>query len=287
MRFLTFAKNGVIGLAAHSADGWHGLLESEAGYPGPLESLLARSAAELSGVVRRLRAGAAVDPDAVETLIPFVPRKIICVGLNYMDHASESSMKAPDYPTFFARFRSSLVAHSAPILRPHESDRLDYEGELVAVISKAGRRIERALALDHVGGYSVFNDGSIRDFQLRTPQWTFGKNFDGTGAFGPTYVTADELPPGAAGLQLQTRLNGQVVQTASTSELIFDVAALVSMISVGITLEPGDIIVTGTPSGVGAARKPPLFMKAGDECEVEIERIGVLRNEIIDDVAVS
>jgi 2-keto-4-pentenoate hydratase/2-oxohepta-3-ene-1,7-dioic acid hydratase in catechol pathway len=204
--------------------------------------------------------------------------------LNYLDHAAESEMKVPDFPTLFARFNTGLVGHGAALVRPHESDKFDYEGELVAVIGTGGRRIDKAKALDHVAGYSIFNDGSIRDFQLRTTQWTMGKNFDGTGPFGPVFVTADELPPGAKGLHLETRLNGETVQSASTDDLIFDVASLVSLISIGITLEPGDIIVTGTPSGVGAARKPPLFMKAGDVCEVEIEKIGALRNPVEDDV---
>jgi acylpyruvate hydrolase len=246
--------------------------------------LLRQNPAEREGAIAALLAGEAVDAAAVETLQPLRQLgKIICVGLNYRDHAGESGMRVPDYPTLFARFASSLIAHDAPIIRPKESDRLDYEGELVAVIGKNGRRIGKADALDHVAGYSIFNDGSIRDFQLRTPQWTMGKNFDGTGAFGPVFVTADELPPGARGLKIETRLNGQVMQSASTDDLIFDVATLVSLISTGITLETGDIIVTGTPSGVGAARKPPLFMKAGDVCEVAIEKIGTLRNTIVDE----
>ena len=160
------------------------------------------------------------------------------------------------------------------------SDKLDYEGELVAVIGRGGRDIAKERALDHVAGYSIFNDGSVRDYQLRTPQWTVGKNFDGTGAFGPYFVTADQLPKGAAGLSLQTRLNGTVMQSTSTSDMVFDVATLVSLLSVAMTLEPGDVIVTGTPAGVGGARKPPVFMKPGDICEVEIEGIGVLRNAI-------
>ena len=227
-----------------------------------------------------------VDLAGVAVLPPLEsPGKIICVGLNYVDHATESGMKVPEFPALFARFPSSLIGHGEPLLRPAESVKLDYEGELVAVIGKAGRRIAKADALDHVAGYSIFNDGSVRDFQLQTSQWTMGKNFDGTGAFGPVYVTADELPPGARGLRLQTRLNGEVMQSASTDDLMFDVASLVSLISIGITLLPGDIIVTGTPSGVGAARKPPVFMKAGDICEIEIDRIGVLRNRIVDDTA--
>jgi 2-keto-4-pentenoate hydratase/2-oxohepta-3-ene-1,7-dioic acid hydratase in catechol pathway len=173
------------------------------------------------------------------------------------------------------------VAHGASLIKPDASDRFDFEGEMVAVIGKPGRAISEADALDHVAGYSIFNDGSIRDFQLRTPQWTIGKNFDGTGGFGPYFVTADELPAGGGGLHIETRLNGQVMQSASTGDLIFDVRRLVSLISIGMTLEAGDIIVTSTPSGVGAARKPPVFMKPGDVCEVEIERIGTLRNPVV------
>ena len=151
------------------------------------------------------------------------------------------------------------------------------------MIGKRARRVPRSSALDYVAGYSVFNDGSIRDYQFRTPQWTLGKNFDGTGAFGPAFVTADELPPGARGLRLTTRLNGSVVQSASLDDMIFDVAALVAILSEAMTLEPGDVLVCGTPSGVGFARKPPLYMIPGDVCEVEIERIGLLQNTIAQD----
>ncbi len=160
---------------------------------------------------------------------------------------------------------------------------LDYEGEIAVVIGKAGRNIARAAALDHVFGYSLFNDASLRDYQTRTPQWTIGKNFDGTGAFGPYIVTSDELPAGAKGLQLQTLLNGEVVQNGNTDDLIFDVATLVSLLSEVMTLSPGDMIVTGTPAGVGVARKPPLWMKPGDVCEVRADGLGVLRNPISDE----
>ena len=274
-----------MGLAA-SRDGqvWRGLSEGDARYPGSVDALVRMTPAERDAATSALLSGEPVDASSVEVLQPLsVPGKIICVGLNYRDHAGESGMQVPDYPTLFARFASSLIPHDAPIIRPPESDRLDYEGELVAVIGKGGRRIEKAAALDHVAGYSIFNDGSIRDYQLRTPQWTMGKNFDGTGAFGPVFVTADELPPGARGLKIETRLNGQTMQSASTDDLLFVVATLVALISAGITLETGDIIVTGTPSGVGAARKPPVFMKDGDVCEIEIEKIGVLRNRIVDE----
>lgn len=182
----------------------------------------------------------------------------------------------------FGRYNSSLVGHGAAIVRPRVSEKLDYEGEFVAVIGKGGRDIPRASALDHVIAYSVFNDASVRDYQVKTPQWTIGKNFDGTGAFGPWLVTADEVPAGASGLKIETRLNGEVVQSASTSDMLFDVAQLIAILSEALTLTPGDIIVTGTPAGVGVARKPPLFMKAGDVCEVEVEGLGILRNEIVD-----
>jgi acylpyruvate hydrolase len=173
--------------------------------------------------------------------------------------------------------------NGAPIVRPRASSQLDFEGELVAIIGKPGRNIAAADALDHVIGYSIFNDASIRDYQFKSPQWTVGKNFDDTGAFGPCLVTADELPPGGRGLRLQTRLNGKVVQDASTEDMVFDVASLIAIISEAMTLQSGDIIVTGTPSGVGLSRKPPLFMRAGDLIEVEIEKIGILSNPIVEE----
>jgi 2-keto-4-pentenoate hydratase/2-oxohepta-3-ene-1,7-dioic acid hydratase in catechol pathway len=285
VKFLTFRRDGRQGLAvSKDGRGFLGCLEGDPDYPGSLDQLIRQGKAALTKAAAALLSGDPVDAGAVDVLQPLsLPGKIICVGLNYRDHAGESGMTVPEYPVLFARFASSLIAHGAPIMRPAESQSLDYEGELVAVIGKGGRRISIANALDHVAGYSIFNDASIRDFQLRTPQWTMGKNFDATGAFGPVFVTADALPAGAQGLKIETRLNGRVMQSASTSDLIFDVATLVSLISVGISLEPGDLIVTGTPSGVGAARKPPVFMKAGDVCEVEIEGIGILRNAIADD----
>ena len=208
------------------------------------------------------------------------PPKIICVGLNYRDHAAEASMQVPDHPILFNRFATTLVGHGQPLIRPQASGEFDYEGELVVVIGRKGRHIPKDRALGYVAGYSIFNEGSIRDYQMRGSQWTMGKNFDGTGGFGPEFVTADEVPRGAVGLNLQTRLNGRVLQEASTSDMIFDVPTLINDISIAITLLPGDIIVSGTPSGVGFARKPPIFMKEGDVCEVEIEGIGVLSNPI-------
>lgn len=285
MRFAAFRKAGRLGLAAAARGGaFHGFLAGEAGHPGALDALVAQGPDALAAAGHALLAGPEIALDAVELLPPLPnPPKIVCVGLNYADHSAESGFQVPSYPTIFARFASSLVGHGAPIIRPRVSEQLDYEGEVVAVIGRGGRHIPKADALDHVLGYSVFNDASVRDYQTRAPQWTIGKNFDGTGAFGPVLVTADELPPGARGLRISTRLNGQVVQDASTDDLIFDVATLVSTLSEAITWEPGDVVVTGTPAGVGLARKPPLWMKPGDVCEVEVEGIGVLRNPIMDE----
>jgi 2-keto-4-pentenoate hydratase/2-oxohepta-3-ene-1,7-dioic acid hydratase in catechol pathway len=206
------------------------------------------------------------------------PGKIICVGINYASHADETGSKRADFPVLFPRWPNSLVGYDEPLLMPSVSEQLDYEGELVAVIGRGGRNIPRETALDHVFGYSIFNDASVRDYQRRTSQFTPGKNFDGTGGFGPEIVTADELPPGAAGLRLQTRVAGETLQDASTAELIFDVGDLVHLVSTVMTLEPADIIVTGTPAGVGAARKPPRWLRVGEVVEVEIEGIGILRN---------
>jgi acylpyruvate hydrolase len=285
MRFMMFEKDGRKGLALVSqADNTvRALFANEAGYPGDLQTLIGRGGDALSDAAALLSGAECIDEAKITVLPPInSPGKIICVGLNYLDHSAESGFKQPSYPTIFGRFTSSLIGHGAPIVRPQVSTQLDYEGEFVAVIGRAGRNIRKEDALSHVVGYSLFNDASIRDYQVKSPQWTVGKNFDGTGAFGPYLVTADELPPGCEGLRLRTRLNGAVVQDASTSDLVFDVATLVSTLSVAFTLEPGDIVVTGTPAGVGLARNPQLWMKPGDVCEVELEGIGILRNEIID-----
>jgi 2-keto-4-pentenoate hydratase/2-oxohepta-3-ene-1,7-dioic acid hydratase in catechol pathway len=200
--------------------------------------------------------------------------------VNYADHIAESGHTEIDFPTVFGRYSESLVGHNEPLIVPTVSTQLDYEGELVAIIGKGGRHISRENALAHVAGYSIFNDGSIRDYQLRTTQWILGKTFDGTGAFGPVFVTADELPDGCNGCHLTTRVNGAVVQSSPIDNMIFDVATLVSTLSEAMTLSPGDIIVTGTPEGVGFAQKPQVFLKSGDVCEVEIDQIGILRNVV-------
>src|ERR1700761_878008 len=283
MRIVHFEKAGVPGIAADDGSGWHGLTERESGFPGTLPALIAQGA-DLLRTGRDLLPTHAIDLNAVRILPPVPkPPKIVCVGLNYDDHLAESGLKKPVYPEIFARFATSLIAHRDPIRRPPESSALDYEAELAVVIGKPGGRIPRAWAPGPVAGYSPCNDATIRDFQLRTPQWTMGKNFDGSGAFGPWLVTPDALPPGADGLRIQGRLNGRVMQDSSTDRLIFSVPALIELISVAISLEPGDVIITGTPGGVGAARKPPIFMQPGDVFEVEIEGIGVLSNPVQDE----
>ena len=282
MRIVHFEKSGVPGIAADEGSGWHGLTQRDGGFPGTLPELIAQGA-DLLRIGRILGQSPAIDLNAVRLLPPVaVPPKILCVGVNYDDHLAESGLTKPAYPEIFARFATSLIAHQEPIRRPRESIALDYEAELAVVIGKPGRRISQEQALDHVAGYSLFNDASVRDFQLRTPQWTMGKNFDGTGSFGPWLVTPDAVPPGARGLRIQGRLNGRVMQDARTDQLIFSVPALIEMISVAMSLERGDVIITGTPGGVGAAHKPPVFMKPGDIFEVEIERLGVLTNPVQD-----
>jgi acylpyruvate hydrolase len=283
MRIIHFETGGVPGIAADEGSGWHGLTQREGGFPGTLPELIAQGA-DLLRIGRSLGQSPAIDLNAVRLLPPVpVPPKILCVGLNYDDHLEESGLKKPAYPEIFARFATSLIAHQEPIRRPRESIALDYEAELAVVIGKPGRRVPQEQALDHVAGYSLFNDSSVRDFQLRTPQWTMGKNFDGTGSFGPWLVTPDAVPPGASGLRIQGRLNGRVMQDSRTDLLIFNVQALIEMISVAMSLERGDVIITGTPGGVGAARKPPVFMQPGDIFEVEIEGLGVLTNLVQDD----
>ena len=207
--------------------------------------------------------------------------KIVCLGLNYVDHAAEGGHAKPDYPSLFLRCNSSLVAHGEAMWRPKASAKLDYEAELVAVIGRTARHVRAADALGCIAGYSCFNDGSVRDYQRKTSQWTIGKNFDRTGGFGPAFVSADELPPGAAGLAIQSRLNGKVMQNANTSDMIFPVAETVALLSECLTLEPGDLLVMGTPAGVGYARNPPVWMQPGDTIEIAIEGVGVLSNPVV------
>ncbi len=283
MKFVSFQTPNGPGLAVQDGAGLKGLVTGDSGYPGTLDEVMARGD-DLGDIASVLRGGSSYDPDTLTYLPPLqTPGKILCVGLNYADHAAEGSFEVPDYPALFTRFATTLVGHNQPLIRPKASPQFDYEGEMVAVIGKSGRHIPKAKSFDHVAGYSVFNDASVRDFQFKSPQWIPGKNFDGTGGFGPVFVTADELPAGGGGLTIETRLNGDTVQSANTNDLIFPVADLIAIISEVMTLQPGDVLVTGTPSGVGFARKPPLFMKDGDLCEVEIKGIGKLSNPVKDE----
>ncbi|MEZ5857024.1 MAG: fumarylacetoacetate hydrolase family protein [Hyphomicrobiaceae bacterium] len=241
------------------------------------------------GVMAAVKTAAAKAPASAKTplakakpALPIArPPKFVCVGLNYLEHAKEGGHAPPTYPSFFPRWHTSLVAAEAPVILPKVSNQLDYECELTIVIGKGGRHIREANALEHVFGYTIFNDVSVRDFQRKTSQWAPGKNFDGTGPLGPVVVTADELPAGASGLNIMTRVNGETMQSSNTSDMIFTTAQIIATLSEFMTLEAGDMIATGTPSGVAHARKPPAWMKAGDTVEIEIEKIGILRNPIV------
>ncbi len=220
-------------------------------------------------------------PLSAVKLLPPIPNpdKIVCVGLNYKEHAAEAGAAIPEFPMLFVRLTNTLAAHDSPMIRPKLSGDFDYEAELVIVMAKGGRHIAKAAALDHVLGYSCFNDGSIRDFQFKH-SLAAGKNFPATGGFGPWIVTRDEIPDPSA-LTISTRVNGKEVQRSGIDDLIFDVPSIIAYVSGFTPLEPGDVIATGTPSGVGFARKPPLWLKAGDVVEVEISGIGVLRNPVV------
>lgn len=282
MRLINFSKNGSHRLGARVGQDVVDL--TSAGLPDSVDGLLDLGDEGMTRAKGLVQAGGEkVALSSVQLLPPVLnPSKAIAVGLNYVDHAAESPYKdPPKYPVLFNRYPSSWVAHDEALVLPRVSKDFDYEAELVVVIGKAGRYIAKDKALAHVAGYSIFNDGSLRDYQLRTTQWMMGKNFDRSGSFGPELVTADELPPGASGLRIQARLNGQVVQDSNTTHMIFDVATLIATASEAMALNPGDIIIAGTPAGVGMARKPPLYMKVGDVCEVEVEKIGVLSNRIV------
>ncbi|MDE2620362.1 MAG: fumarylacetoacetate hydrolase family protein [Sphingomonadales bacterium] len=224
-------------------------------------------------------------PRAAVTLLPVVPNpgKILCIGLNYATHVAETGREQKDYPAVFTRWADTLVADGAPMVRPRESARFDYEGELAVVIGRGGRRIPRAQAMDHVAGYAVFHDGSVRDWQRHNIQFTPGKNFPATAGFGPELVTPAGVPD-LASQRVQTRVNGELVQDQPISDLIWDIPFLIEYCSTFTELSPGDVIATGTPGGVGDKRTPPLYMKGGDRVEISIGVIGTLVNPIIDEV---
>jgi 2-keto-4-pentenoate hydratase/2-oxohepta-3-ene-1,7-dioic acid hydratase in catechol pathway len=217
------------------------------------------------------------------TWLPVIPNpdKIVCVGLNYQDHVVETGRDNTEQPAIFLRLAESQVGHKQPIVRPRESTQLDFEAEIAVIIGKAGRRISQQDAWSHIAGYSCYNDGSVRDWQRHTIQWTAGKNFAATGGFGPWMVTADDIPANTK-MTLSCRLNGERMQHATTEQMIFKIPKIIEYVSAWTTLLPGDVLVTGTPGGVGARRNPPLWMKPGDRVEVEIDKVGILENSIAD-----
>lgn len=287
MRLVSFKHNGKPCLGLRDRDEVVNLSIAAPDLPSDLLSLLQAGPEAMVRVadVGNAPGGEARLAFAGLSFLPLIPRppKIICIGRNYAAHAAEGGAATPSYPEVFYRGATSLIGHEQPIIRPKCSDKLDYEGEVVAIIGQRARHVRESAGLSVVAGYALFNDATLRDYQRKSSQWTIGKNFDGTGAFGPEFVSADELPPGAHGLRIQTRLNGQIMQDANTKDLVFTIANLIHRLSECMTLEPGDIIVTGTPSGVGYARTPPVFMQQGDVCEVEVEGIGTLRNPVMDE----
>lgn len=287
MRFLTYrGASGQMRFGLAEADVVHALGPSPEA--ATLIDFLLLPADRRAAAVARAKQDAGERLDSI-TYLPVIerPGKVVCLGLNYAEHAREGGFAVPEYPALFLRVTSSLLGHGEPILRPRASESLDYEAELAVVIGRRGRHVKAADALDYVAGYTAFNDATVRDYQRRTAQWTPGKNFDATGALGPVLVTPDELPPGGAGLAISCRLNGRVMQASNTADMIFDVVRSIEILSEIMTLEPGDVIATGTPPGVGHARKPPVWMRDGDRVEIEIEGIGILSNPVRDETSVA
>ncbi|MDE0942348.1 MAG: fumarylacetoacetate hydrolase family protein [Alphaproteobacteria bacterium] len=283
MRIATLDVNGTATLAVRQGDNYVNLSKAAPDLPSDMSALIA------SGGLDKAKAAAAGAGDdakiavADATYLPVVanPSKIICCGLNYRDHAIETNNPIPEYPIIFFRMITSMAAHNAPMLLPKAASDYDYEAELAVIIGKGGKHIAKADALDCVAGYSCFNDGSIRSYQFKSAQWGMGKNFDATGGFGPDMVTPDELPNGVGDLRIQCRINGETLQDSSTIQHIFDVETVIETVSEAMTLNPGDVIIMGTPPGVGSARTPNVWMKDGDVCEIEIEGIGILSNPIV------
>jgi len=281
MRLVSFVHDGQTTCGVLEAN--QVLVGSDARHP-ELKTVLERNA--LTEFAKACAASGKRIPLDQVTLLPVIPTpgKILCVGHNYEEHRQETGRAKTTHPSLFVRFADTLIGHEAPIVRPPFSTSLDFEGELAVVIGRGGFRVPAEQALDLVAGYSCFNDGSVRDWQWHTQQFTPGKNFPSTGAFGPALVTPDEV--GALDdLTIQTRLNGEVVQSSTLGHMIFPVAEIIAYVSSFTRLAPGDVIATGTPGGVGAKRQPPVWLKPGDVVEIDIAGVGVLRNRVIDEVA--
>ena len=289
MRFLSFEANGQAGIGwvkDIQATDFVNLTLAAPELPRDLKDLICSPGGlAAADAAARKAPASAVQAISSVTMLPLIPNpgKIVCMGLNYADHAKEGGNARPEYPSFFLRGNSSMVGHNQAIVRPKASTQLDYEAELAVIIGKKAKHLTADNALDCIAGYSCFNDGSIRNYQRKSSQWTIGKNFDATGPFGPCLVTPDELPPGAAGLRIQSRLNGKVMQDANTDVFLWNVVEALRIITECMTLEPGDVIITGTPAGVGYARTPPVWMAPGDICEIEVEGVGILSNPIVDE----
>jgi len=283
MRLISYQSEPGPSVAAKRDDAYVDLNRADASIPASMKDLLSQGPEALRRAAAAAEAGEPMDGDGLVLLPPVPdPQKIICVGLNYADHAAETGAKVGDEPIIFNKFPTTLRAHGEPIRLPKVSDEVDYEAELVAVIGAGGKNIPREDALSHVAGYACGHDVSARDWQKHKPggQWLLGKSFDSFAPLGPELVTADEVPdPG--NLDIRLRLNGDVMQQSNTRQLIFPVDFLVSYLSQVCTLLPGDLIYTGTPPGVGMARKPPVYLKAGDVVEVEIDGVGLLRNPVV------
>jgi acylpyruvate hydrolase len=279
---VTFAEDGVEKIGVRVGEDVFDVTKASDSFGGDMIGVI-KGGSAAKEALKTAAANAQARPLSSVKLLPPIPRpgKILCIGRNYAAHAAEGGAAPPTYPEVFVRFPSSLIAHGDPLVLPKASDKFDFEGELVMVIAKTGRHVAESDALDMIYGWSLFNDGSVRDYQRKASQWTMGKNFDGTGAFGPDIVTADEVTPGGVGLQLQTRVSGETMQNANTRDLIFPIAKLIWHLTEVMTLEAGDIVVTGTPEGVGYARKPPRFMVPGDTVDIEVEQVGVLSNPVV------
>lgn len=280
VKFASFRLRGVPGYGLVTADGLRPVGSPFAARYPDLRAVIAAGELPAAGA-SALASAQRPDPAwlVMEPVIPN-PGKILCVGVNYLEHIREMGREPPDYPVIFVRHPGSLVGDGEPIVRPSVSTQYDFEGEFAFVIGRNARYVPKERALDYIAGYACFMDGSVRDFQRQTSQFTAGKNFPRSGAFGPHLVTTDEIPDPAA-LRLVTRLNGQVMQAAPIADMRFGVADLVAYCSTFTELEPGDVITTGTPSGVGFARQPPVWLSPGDTLEVEVSGIGVLRNAVI------
>lgn len=282
MKLISYQYNGKNSFGAVVGDRVVDLGEAYGARAPDLKALIAADL--VADAAAKVAAAKATLPLSEVKLQPVIPNpgKIFCIGLNYGEHIRETGKEVTEKPVIFLRVADSQLAHGEDIVRPRVSERLDYEGEIAIVIGKGGRHISEADSWSHIAGYSCYNDGSVRDWQLHTSQWGPGKNFWKTGAFGPWMVTADEIAPDQK-MTLITRLNGQELQRATTDMMVHSIPRQIAYISAFIPLEAGDVIVTGTPGGVGNKRTPQIFMKPGDVCEIEVDAIGVLRNGICDE----